>query len=221
MSARGTRLAVEPLWASRGTVRRRRRSRVSGSDGLGWRVLFEPPRQDPEDPQRQKANQRISVERAGRFEMDEIHGRRRGCRQQTGVRGIYEPVPFCADDELGHRQARDGLGRLQLASEQAARREARCLNRVSQADLAALTQWLKLDQDQQMKTRELLDQLAQRNALIREKWEQQHRVRQEEWLASRSIFLHDLAAILTEEQQRLWAQANLKMQVMGRRRPSN
>jgi len=88
-------------------------------------------------------------------------------------------------------------------------------------DLAALTQWLKLDQEQQKKTRELLDQLARRNALIREKWERQHRVRQEEWLASRSIFLHDLAAILTEEQQRLWAQANLEMQVKGRGRPPN
>src|SRR5260370_34561951 len=88
-------------------------------------------------------------------------------------------------------------------------------------DLVALTQWLKLDQEQQMKTRELLDQLAHRNALIREKWERQHRVRQEEWLASRSIFLHDLAAILTEEQQRLWAQANLKMQGTRRGRPSN
>jgi len=88
-------------------------------------------------------------------------------------------------------------------------------------DLAALTQWLKLDPEQQKKTRELLDQLAQRNALIREKWERQHRVRQEEWLASRSIFLHDLAAILTEEQQRLWAQANLKMQVKGRGRSPN
>jgi hypothetical protein len=86
-------------------------------------------------------------------------------------------------------------------------------------DLASLTQWLKLDPEQQKKTRELLDQLAQRNALIREKWERQHRVRQEEWLASRSIFLHDLAAILTEEQQRLWAQANLKIQVKARARP--
>jgi hypothetical protein len=86
-------------------------------------------------------------------------------------------------------------------------------------DLAALTQWLKLDPEQQRKTRELLDQLAHRNALIREKWERQHRVRQEEWLASRSIFLHDLAAILTEEQQRLWAQANLKLQVKARARP--
>jgi hypothetical protein len=86
-------------------------------------------------------------------------------------------------------------------------------------DLAALTQWLKLDQEQQKKTRELLDQLAQRNALLREKWERQHRVRKEEWLASRSTFLHDFAAILTEEQQRLWAQANLKLQVKGRGRP--
>jgi len=87
-------------------------------------------------------------------------------------------------------------------------------------DLAALTQWLKLDAEQQKKTRELLDQLAERNFKLREKWERQHRVRQEELLASRSIFLHDFAAILTEEQQRLWAQANLKMQVKGRGRPS-
>src|SRR6266550_1585486 len=79
-------------------------------------------------------------------------------------------------------------------------------------DLASLTQWLKLDQEQQKKTRELLDQLVQRNTLIQAKWERQHRVRQEEWLASRSIFLHDFAAILTEEQQRLWAQVNLKLQ---------
>ena len=87
-------------------------------------------------------------------------------------------------------------------------------------DLASLTQWLKLDQEQQKKTRELLDQLAQRNALIQEKWDRQHRVRKEEWLASRSIFLHDFAAILTEQQQRLWAQANLKLQLKGRARPS-
>jgi hypothetical protein len=87
-------------------------------------------------------------------------------------------------------------------------------------DLAALTHWLKLDAEQQKKTRELLDQLSERNARLREKWERQHRVRQEELLASRSIFLHDFAAILTEEQQRLWAQANLKMQVKGRGRPS-
>ena len=87
-------------------------------------------------------------------------------------------------------------------------------------DLAALTQWLKLDAEQQKKTRELLDQLAERNAKLREKWERQHRVRQEELLVSRSIFLHDFAAILTEEQQRLWAQANLKMQVKGRGRPA-
>jgi hypothetical protein len=87
-------------------------------------------------------------------------------------------------------------------------------------DLAALTQWLKLDAEQQKKTRELLDQLAERNAKLREKWERQHRVRQEELLTSRSIFLRDFAAILTEEQQRLWAQANLKMQVKGRGRPA-
>lgn len=87
-------------------------------------------------------------------------------------------------------------------------------------DLAALTQWLKLDAEQQKKTRELLDQLSERNARLREKWERQHRVRQEELLASRSIFLHDFAAILTEEQQRLWADANRKMQVKGRSRPS-
>ena len=31
----------------------------------------------------------------------------------------------------------------------------------------------------------------------------------------------DLAAILTEEQQRLWAQVNLKIQVKARARPSN
>ena len=86
-------------------------------------------------------------------------------------------------------------------------------------DLASLTQWLKLDPEQQKKTRELLDQLAQRNTLIREKWERQHRVRQEEWLASRSVFLHDFAAILTEEQQSLWAQLNRKLQVKLRARP--
>jgi hypothetical protein len=86
-------------------------------------------------------------------------------------------------------------------------------------DLASLTQWLKLDQEQQKKTRELLDQLAQRNTLIREKWERQHRIRQEEWLASRSIFLHDFAAILTEEQQSLWAQVNRTLQVKARARP--
>ncbi len=88
--------------------------------------------------------------------------------------------------------------------------------------LAELTQWLKLDAEQQKKTRELLDQLAERDTRLREKWERQHRVRQEEWLASRSVFLQDFIAILTEDQKRLLAQTNLKMQMKSRTpRPSS
>src|SRR5215831_3846264 len=79
-------------------------------------------------------------------------------------------------------------------------------------DLATLTQWLKLDAEQQKKTRELLDQLAERNARLREKWERQHRVRQEELLASRSLFLRDFVGILTEDQKKIYAQANLNIQ---------
>ena len=88
-------------------------------------------------------------------------------------------------------------------------------------DLATLTQWLKLDAEQQKKTRELLDQLAERNARLREKWEKQHRVRQEELMVSRSIFLRDFIAILTEDQKKIYAQANLDMQRKARSRPSS
>ena len=88
-------------------------------------------------------------------------------------------------------------------------------------DLATLTQWLKLDAEQQKKTRELLDQLAERNARVREKWEKQHRVRQEELMVSRSIFLRDFIAILTEDQKKIYAQANLDIQRKARARPSS
>ncbi len=87
-------------------------------------------------------------------------------------------------------------------------------------ELARLTEWLKLDAKQQAKTRQLLDQLAERNAGLKEKWERQHRVRQEDLLVSRSIFLQDFIAILNDKQRRLFAEANLKMQeTKGRARP--
>ena len=85
--------------------------------------------------------------------------------------------------------------------------------------LANLTEWLKLDPAQQEKTHQLLKELDDRNVAIREKWEKRGRARPEELFASRSIFQRDFLAILTEEQKRLYADAQLKMQIKGKRPP--
>ena len=85
--------------------------------------------------------------------------------------------------------------------------------------LANLTEWLKLDPSQQEKTRQLLKELDERNVAIRAQWEKRGKARPEDLFASRSIFQRDFLAILTEEQKRLYADAQRKMQIKGRRAP--
>ena len=84
-------------------------------------------------------------------------------------------------------------------------------------ELGRLTQWLKLTPEQQKQAKVLLEEYAERYARMREKWEQQHRVRQEEALVSRSLFVQDLFAILTEEQRLAFRRAAMEMEKKARR----
>lgn len=86
--------------------------------------------------------------------------------------------------------------------------------------LVSLTQWFKLDPVQQEKTRELLSQLYDRTAQIRQKWERQARVHPKELLDSRGIFERDFVAILTEDQKKSYAQEKMRLQLKGKRPPN-
>ena len=79
-----------------------------------------------------------------------------------------------------------------------------------------LTEWLKLDAHQQTQVRQLLQELYDRNAKIREKWDRGARVHPEELVVSRGIFENGLAEILTDEQRRTYGQAKIRMQMKGR-----
>jgi hypothetical protein len=80
-----------------------------------------------------------------------------------------------------------------------------------------LTQLLKLDKAQQARTEQLVEELYERNAKIREKWDQGAKVHPEELLASRGIFEKDFQAILTEDQRRVYADQRLKLQMKSSR----
>lgn len=86
--------------------------------------------------------------------------------------------------------------------------------------LAGLTQWLKLDPAQQEKTRELLSQLYDRDAQIRQGWERGGRVHPEELLNSSGIFERDFVAVLTEDQRKSYAQEKMRLQLKGKRPPN-
>ncbi len=131
---RAMRRAVEPVLASRPPAARPRRSR-SAERRSRRRILFEPSGEKAKDPQREKADQRVPMKRTRRLQMNEINRRRGRVREQTRLGWIHEPVPFGADDELGHREASDRLRRPRLAAEHSSRRETRRADGVAQADL--------------------------------------------------------------------------------------
>jgi len=76
---------------------------------------------------------------------------------------------------------------------------------------------LKLDKAQQARTQQLVEELYERNAKIREKWDRGGKVHPEELLASRGIFEKDFQAILTEDQRRVYADERLKLQMKSSR----
>ena len=78
--------------------------------------------------------------------------------------------------------------------------------------LAQLTQMLRLDAAQQERTRQLIAELYERDARIREKWDQGGRIHPEELLGSHGIFERDFLALLTDEQRRVFAEQRLKAQ---------
>jgi len=83
--------------------------------------------------------------------------------------------------------------------------------------VSQLTQLLKLDKAQQARTQQLVEELYERNARIREKWDRGGKVRPEELLASRGIFEKDFQAILTEDQRRVYADQRLQLQMKSSR----
>jgi hypothetical protein len=83
--------------------------------------------------------------------------------------------------------------------------------------VSQLTELLKLDKAQQTRTQQLVEELYERNAKIREKWDRGAKVRPEELLASRGIFEKDFQAILTEDQRRVYADQRLKLQMKSSR----
>jgi hypothetical protein len=86
-------------------------------------------------------------------------------------------------------------------------------------ELDKLTEWLKLDASQKERTGQLLKDLYARNGEIREKWEKGAKMRTQELLVSRAIFERDFFALLTEDQRRIYADARLRIQMLGKRPP--
>ncbi len=86
----------------------------------------------------------------------------------------------------------------------------------TQASLAALTEYLKLDRVQQERTRLLFQELAERNKKIQEAWNRGERVRWEVLLGSQAIFERDFLSILTEDQKHSYADLKLKLMGGGR-----
>ena len=86
--------------------------------------------------------------------------------------------------------------------------------------VADLTEWLKLDTNQQAKTREFARDLVLRNGKIMERWQQTKKPRSEELLASNGQFQSELLSILTPEQKKTYAETAKRVMAKGQTVPS-
>ena len=86
--------------------------------------------------------------------------------------------------------------------------------------VADLTEWLKLDTNQQAKTREFARDLIARNEKIMERWQQTKKPRSEELLASNGQFQSQLLTILTPEQKKTYAETAKRVTAKGQTVPS-
>lgn len=81
--------------------------------------------------------------------------------------------------------------------------------------VAAMTRALQLDDAQKQKARELVQQLEERYSKIRENWDRTGKVRVEPLLVSQATFERDFVAILTDAQQKAYAE--MKQKLLGAR----
>ncbi len=87
----------------------------------------------------------------------------------------------------------------------------------ARALVVSLTGLLKLDAAQQEQTLQFAQELIERNGKIVAAWDRGERVRPQALLESRAIFERELRSILTEEQQRAYGQAMIRVLTKGRR----
>ena len=85
--------------------------------------------------------------------------------------------------------------------------------------VADLTDWLKLDTNQQAKTREFARDLIARNEKIMERWQQTKKPRSEELLASNGQFQVELLSILTPEQKKTYTETAKRVTAKGKTVP--
>jgi ribosomal protein L32E len=86
--------------------------------------------------------------------------------------------------------------------------------------VADLTKWLKLDANQQAKTREFARDLIARNEKIMERWQQTKKPHSEELLASNGQFQSELLSILTPEQKKTYTETARRVMAKGQTVPS-
>ena len=86
--------------------------------------------------------------------------------------------------------------------------------------VADLTEWLKLDANQQAKTREFARDLVARNEKIMERWQQTKKPHSEELLASNGQFQSEFLSVLTPEQKKTYAETARRVTAKGLKVPS-
>jgi hypothetical protein len=82
--------------------------------------------------------------------------------------------------------------------------------------IASLTEALKLDAAQQQKTRELLKEMADRDDRIRAGWARGERVRPELIAVSHGQFERDFAAILSDEQRKIYVENKRRLMLRSK-----
>jgi hypothetical protein len=85
--------------------------------------------------------------------------------------------------------------------------------------VANLTEWLKLDANQQAKTREFAQNLIARNKKIMDGWQQTKKPHAEELLASNGQFQTELLSILTPEQKKTYSETARRITAKGQMVP--
>ena len=78
-----------------------------------------------------------------------------------------------------------------------------------------LTEWLKLDDAQQAKTREFARALIDRNEKIMDNWKTTKKPKPEELAASRGQFQAEFVSILTAEQRKTYAETSSRVMSKG------
>jgi hypothetical protein len=82
--------------------------------------------------------------------------------------------------------------------------------------IVSLTEALRLDASQQQKTRELLRELADRDDRIRAGWANGQRVQPKALVDSHKQFERDFAAILSEEQRKIYIENKTRLMLQAR-----